>query len=192
MNTKLLPSGAVLILVRAIRIASEPIQFELTVYVPVLRALLVILPFTLAKETAHVAFAVRHPKPATANGPLSAPVIVTPWYENRYLPCSVATEHVAASSSAASVLPAPARANGNSQSERADVVLHVASTELEGYRPCGRRMLRLASQKINWKIALTGWRRESPVERRQARQVQSPTASVLARWRCLQEAGQAL
>src|SRR4051812_11851302 len=96
-----------------------PVQSVLTVYVPVSRSKRVIFPLRL-NETTVLKWPLPFTRlyPAAANGPLNFPPMLNPLVANRYVPRSVASEHCAAASgaaavSAASALPAPARANGN-------------------------------------------------------------------------------
>ena len=81
-----------------------------------------------------MAVAVVHILAARANGPRPVPLTVNPTKENRYVPRSVASEHVAARPSRVlrgERASCPGQGQRHQQDERADVVLHVASTELE-------------------------------------------------------------
>src|SRR5215217_4985798 len=85
-----------------------PVQSALTVYVPELWTLRSTCPLKLTESTLFTwPLPSKTSYPATANGPWSFPSIVDASKANRYVPCSVASEHFApaASSSLANPLP---------------------------------------------------------------------------------------
>src|ERR671921_1502557 len=73
-----------------------PVQFALTLYVPVKRLLRKTSPLKLPESMPLTSpWPSKTSKPAKAKGLCSSPLISTPFWANRYVPLSVATEHLA-------------------------------------------------------------------------------------------------
>src|ERR687897_484725 len=98
-NANLEPSGAMkmspCIAAPSLKV-TVPVQFALTVYVPVKRLLRKTSPLKLPESTPLTSpLPSKTSKPAKANGLCSSPLISTPFWANRYVPLSVASEHLA-------------------------------------------------------------------------------------------------